>query len=334
MQSIRQLKAGAKLVIETIPIPQPGPGEVLVKMQASPINPSDLTLLQGNYLTRNYPFTPGLEGSGVVVKSGGGILAGLRVGKRVACSPNPEGDGAWAEYMKTSAMRTIVLPKDLSFEQGATLVVNPMTVMALIHIAKEGKHQAMVNNAAASSLGKMLIRITNRYRIPLINIVRKGEQISELKKLGATHVLNSEDPDFEKKLQQLSSELGATLVLDAVTGLQTSILLKAAPRGSTLITYARLSGDPMEIDPGSLIKEEKQIIGFQLGDWLSDKGLLFKLRFIGKVKKHLPEALSTHIHKVLPLEDAEKAIKLYKTKMSDGKYILSPEKNAPSESST
>ena len=110
MQSIRQYEPGAKLVIETIPIPQPGQGEVLVKMHASPVNPSDLTLLQGNYLARNYPFTPGLEGSGVVVKSGGGFLAGLRVGKKVACSPNPEGDGTWAEYMITSAMRTILLP--------------------------------------------------------------------------------------------------------------------------------------------------------------------------------------------------------------------------------
>ena len=118
MFAIRQHEAGGKLVVESIPVPQPGAGEVLVRMHASPVNPSDLALIQGNYLARNFPFTPGLEGSGVVVSSGGGLLPGMRVGKRVACSPNPEGDGTWAEYMKTSAMRTIPLSRKISYEQG------------------------------------------------------------------------------------------------------------------------------------------------------------------------------------------------------------------------
>ncbi len=317
MQAIRQKEAGGKLVVESIPIPQPGHGEVLVKMIASPINPSDLALLHGNYLARNYPFTPGLEGCGVVVKSGGGFLARLRVGKRVACSPNPEGDGTWSEYMITSAMHTITLPRDLSSEQGATLVVNPMTAMALLQIAKEGNHRALVNNAAASSLGKMLIRMTIQLGIPLINIVRKEEQLSELKKMGATHVLNSNDPSFETELQQLSHDLHATLFLDAVTGVQTSLLLRAAPRRTTLMVYARLSGDPMEIDPGSLIREEKQITGFQLGNWLKSKDILFKLRFINKVKKHLGDSLTTHIHQRLPMEEVEQAIAFYKENMSN-----------------
>lgn len=326
MQAIRQKEAGGKLVVESIPIPQPEPGEVLVKMIASPINPSDLALIQGNYLARNYPFTPGLEGCGVVVKSGGGLLARLRVGKRVACSPNPEGDGTWSEYMKTSAMRTIPLPRDLSSEQGATLVVNPMTVMALLQITREGNHRALVNNAAASSLGKMLIRMTSQLGIPLINIVRKEEQVIELKNMGATHVLNSNDSSFETELQQLSHDLHATLLLDAVTGAQTSILLRAAPRGSTLIVYARLSGDPMEIDPGSLIKEEKQITGFQLGNWLQTKGIFFKLRFISKVKSHVGDSLTTHINQTLPMDEIEQAIGLYKENMSNGKIILSLER--------
>ncbi len=324
MRAVRQHSAGGELLVESTLVPHPGPGEVLVKMAAAPINPSDLALLEGNYLARDYPFIPGLEGSGVVVTAGGGLLAGMRVGKRVACTPNPEGDGTWAEYMKTSAMRTVPLPPGVGSKQGAMMLVNPMTAMAFFQIALKGGHKAMVNNAAASALGKMLIRLSNQNRIPLINIVRKEEQFPELKSEGATHVLNSSDASFENDLQKLSGDLNATLFLDAVTGKQTSILLKAAPRGSTLLAYARLSGDPINVDPGILIKEEKRIEGFQLGNWLHTKGILYKFRFINRVKKQLSASLTSHINRSMYMEEVEEAISSYRENMSAGKIILLP----------
>jgi len=214
------------------------------------------------------------------------------------------------------------LPGGISQEMGSMMLVNPMTAMAFIKLAKEGKHKAMVNNSAASSLGKMLIRLSLSQGIPLINIVRKKEQITVLKELGAIHVLNSSTDTFKDELKQLSSALEATLFLDAVTGSQSSILLEAAPRGSTLLAYARLSGDPILADPGFLIKEEKAIIGFQLGNWLQTKGLLFKLRFVSSVKKQLGRELSSHIKRSYPMESVEEAIAQYREHMSDGKIVL------------
>lgn len=334
MRAIRQNQPGGELVVESIPVPEPGSGEVLVKMEASPINPSDLALLKGGYLKRNYPFTPGLEGSGKVIKSGGGFLAGLRVGKRVACTPDPEGNGTWAEYMTTSVMRTVPLPATISYVEGATLLVNPMTAMALIHIARKEGHKAIVNNAAASALGKMLIRLTSRYRIPLINIVRRGEQVAQLKQMGATHVLNSGSSSFEPDLTRLADQLEATLFLDAVAGEQTSLLLRAAPRGATLIIYARLSSDPMALDPGNLIREEKQMMGFQLGNWLNTKSIPFKLRFIGRVKKALSHSLTTTLNRTLPMEEVKEAISLYKEEMSAGKIILTMGESTPHDPSS
>ena len=322
MSALRQHKPDGTLTIEQIPVPQPGPGEVLIKMDASPVNPSDLALLAGGYLERSYPFTPGLEGSGTVVAAGSGIFPRLRLGKRVAGSPLHGGDGCWAEYMLTSAMNVAPLPSGISSEQGSMMLVNPMTAMAFIHLAREGKHRAMVNNAAASSLGKMLVRLTNKRGIPLINIVRKDDQADSLKALGAVHVLNSNSTYFAAELEALCEELGATLILDAVTGRQSSILLDAAPRGSTLLAYARLSGDPLQADPGALIREEKEIVGFQLGNWLSSKGLLFKIRFIASVKKALDNELFSQINRTYPLDQAEEAIAFYKDHMSDGKIIL------------
>lgn len=322
MLAVRQHSPDGKPVVETIPVPQPGRGEVLVRMAASPINPSDLALLRGGYLNRNYPFTPGLEGSGMVVGSGGGLMAGMRNGKRVACTPNPEADGTWAEFMVTSAMRTIPLPPSVSLEQGAMTVVNPMTAMAFLHMAKTGKHPAMVNNAAASSLGKMLIRLSVAHGIPLINIVRNSTHVEELKNMGATYVLNSQDKRFESELTTLASKLGATLFLDAVAGHHSSQLLSAAPPGSTLVTYARLSGDPMNVDPGQLIGGDKRITGFQLGNWLQTKGILFKLKFINRVKKQVSNALSSQISQTFSLEDVGNAITQYTGNMSNGKVLL------------
>lgn len=322
MAAIRQYQKGGELKIEQVPVQSPGPGEVLVQMDASPVNPSDLALIAGGYLERSYPFTPGLEGSGTVVAVGRGIFPRLRLGKRVACSPNQGGDGTWAGYMLTSPMKTVPLPKRISSQQGSMMLVNPMTAMAFIHLAKAGKHRAIVNNAAASSLGKMLIRAAKSRGIPLINIVRKEEQIDALKELGAIHVLSSSSDSFSEELRQLAHKLEATLFLDAVTGSQSSILLDAAPYGSTLVAYARLSGDPIIADPGALIKEEKDIVGFQLGNWLQTKGLVFKLRFINSVKRELGGELSSHISRSYPLDQVEEAITQYKEHMSDGKIVL------------
>jgi len=322
MSAIRQHEPGGLLKMEQIEVPHPGPGEVLVKMDASPVNPSDLALLAGGYLERPYPFTPGLEGSGTVVVAGRGIFPGLRLGKRVACSPPHGGDGTWADFMLTSAMNTAPLPNQISSQQGSMMLVNPMTAMAFIQLAREGKHRAIINNAAASSLGKMLIRLAKSQGIPLINIVRRKDQVEALKALGAIHVLNSHSEFFAEELKALANELEATLILDAVTGSQTSLLLEAAPRGSTLVVYARLSGDPILAEPGALIKEEKKIVGFQLGNWLQTKGLLFKLTFIRSVRRQLGNELSSHISRIYPLDQVEEAIAHYKAHMSEGKIVL------------
>ena len=322
MLAARQKEPGGPLRIEEVDVPLPKKGEVLVKMDSSPINPSDLALLTGGYVERNYPFIPGLEGSGTVLRSGGGIMAQLRKGKKVACSPNSGADGAWAEYMVTSVMHCAPLPRNISLEQGSMMLVNPMTVMAFILMAREGKHQAMVNNAAASSLGKMLIRLSISRDIPLINIVRKEEHVCALKALGATHVLNSTSPNFEEEFSDIAQKLNATLILDAVTGSQSANLLDAAPRGSTLVAYARLSGDPLTADPRALITEEKKIVGFQLGNWLQTKGLLFKLRFVNSVKKQLGNELISHISLTYPLEHAGDAVSHYRAHMSEGKILL------------
>ncbi|MEA1886192.1 MAG: alcohol dehydrogenase catalytic domain-containing protein, partial [Bacteroidota bacterium] len=226
MKAIIQENPGGELVIKDVPIPEPGPGEVLVKMTYSPINPSDLSLLQGTYVnTSHYPIIPGIEGSGIVTKSGKGLIAGSRTGKRVSCTASRHGEGTWAEYMVTPATKTIGLDKKINDEQGAMLLVNPLTALAFIEIAKRNKQKAIVNNAAASSVGKMLIHLCKKYEIDLINIVSRENQLYTAKEHGAEYVLLSSSPDFEQELAELSKKLNAKLFFDAVGGIQGEIMI-------------------------------------------------------------------------------------------------------------
>ncbi len=322
MKAIRLREPRGTLNTEIIPVPEPGPGEVLVRMHSSPVNPSDLAMIREGYLERDYPFTPGLEGSGTVVACGGGWLARLRLGKRVACSPKEKGDGSWAEYMVTSVFKTAPLPDSITMEQGSMMLVNPMTAMAFIQMAREEGHSALINTAAASSLGKMMVRLCQQYGLPLINIVRRDQQVKELREMGATYVFQSEAASFQKDLTGTAADLNATLILDAVAGEQSAILLSSAPPGSVLVNYARLSGKPVMADPPDLMMKKKQVKGFQLGVWLSEKPLLFKLRFIASVKRNMVSALRSDIRQVFPMERVEEMIDLYSSRMSGGKVIL------------
>ncbi|HYF61648.1 MAG TPA: alcohol dehydrogenase catalytic domain-containing protein, partial [Herpetosiphonaceae bacterium] len=177
------------------------PGEVLVRIAAAPINPSDLMFVRGLYgIKKALPAIPGFEGSGTVVAAGPGALGRRLVGRRVACGATPGGDGTWAEYMVTGAAYCIPLADNISLEQGASLIVNPITAWALVDQARREKRAAAVQTAAASQLGRMVIRLAERADLPLINVVRRAGQAGELRALGARHVLDSSEPEFADRL--------------------------------------------------------------------------------------------------------------------------------------
>jgi len=248
MKAALQREASGGLYIEEVEVPIPGPGEVLVQMEYTPINPSDLSFLQGTYAEKpSYPVIPGIEGSGTVVAIGSGILPKLRMGKRVSCTSTKGNGGAWAEYMLTSAMHVIPIGK-LDFEQAAMLIVNPLTALSFIDIAKANKHKAIVNNAAAGALGKMINRLAQNSGLACINIVRNSQQVEMMKSEGANYILNNTDTDFSSNYQKISNKLSATLVLDPIGGPQAGELLKLAPKESILMLYANLSESQISMD--------------------------------------------------------------------------------------
>ncbi len=323
MLAVQLEKNGGPLSVRQIPVPRPGPGEVLIRMAASPINPSDLFFLAGNYaFQKPFPVVPGLEGSGTVVRAGKGLVSRMWMGKRVACAAAQTTDGAWAEYMVTSAMLCFPLPKKLTTEQGAMLIVNPMTAVSFFDLAKSEKHAAIVSTAAASALGRMVTRLGRQNGLPVINIVRRQEQVELLDSLGAQYVLNSLDDDFADRLRELAHQLNATLLLDAVGGDMTQRLLDAAPFGSTMLVYSNLSGEPSVFNSETLIFGDKKVVGFFLSNWAGRKSFIAKLWFTRRVKQLASSALQTTVQKKLPLSAAQQALHIYQTNMTAGKVLL------------
>jgi NADPH2:quinone reductase len=147
-------------------VPTPGPCQVLVAVRASPVNQSDILFCEGRYSAPSrLPITPGFEGCGVVVQAGSWRGRWL-VGRRVACG-TPTGDGLWAEYAAVPLWNCLPLPRHVDDEQGACAIVNPVTAWALFEPLRRGTHRAMVQTAAASQLGRMILRLSQRYRRPV-----------------------------------------------------------------------------------------------------------------------------------------------------------------------
>jgi NADPH:quinone reductase-like Zn-dependent oxidoreductase len=321
MQAVLLEKRGGPLTVGHIPIPQPGAGEVLIRMAAAPINPSDLGFLQGSYgFQKPFPVVPGFEGSGTVIAAGSGLLPRLLKGRRVACSA--ASGGTWAEYVVTPASTCFPLIKKLSLEQGATLIVNPLTALAFLNIAQRDKHAAIVSNAAASALGRMILRLGQARRIPILHIVRREEQVQLLRSLGGKYVLNNRDPNFLDRLRALSSQLRATLILDPVAGEQTQQLLSAAPAGSMVLAYGTLSSERTVSAPAVATGADKRIERFYLPDWLAKKTTLQIAADAWRVQRLATNELQTSIHQRWPLSAVQAAIDLYQAEPTAGKMLL------------
>ncbi|HEY0941199.1 MAG TPA: zinc-binding dehydrogenase [Steroidobacter sp.] len=230
-----------QLSLRETKIPEPGADEVLIRVLASPINPSDLALLLGpadlstaraGGTAESPTFTAkvpanlmkgiaaridqsmivGNEGAGVVVKAGADAQSLL--GKTVAVL----GGGMYAQYRVAKAAACLALPAGTTAAEGASCFINPLTALGMVETMRRENHTALVHTAAASNLGQMLNKICQKDGIPLVNIVRNAEQADTLRKLGARYVCNSTSANFMDELTDAIAATGATLAFDAVGG--------------------------------------------------------------------------------------------------------------------
>jgi NADPH:quinone reductase-like Zn-dependent oxidoreductase len=326
MLAVRLEKQGGPLVINTVLIPRPKEGEVLVKMLAAPVNPSDLMRIKSIPAEQDLnSYIPGIEGSGIVIAAGKGLLPGLWMGKRVACSAHHRESGTWAQYMVTPASLCFPLPKAVSDEQGSMLLVNPMTAVAFFDMIKNEKHKAVVNSAAAGALGAMIRKLGKKNNIPVINVVRNEKQEHMLLENGDIYVLNNSDRNFTDKLRLLSHELNATLALDPISGGYTQQLLDAIPYGGTVVLYGNLSGGDEGTTLRPLLTDNKRLHGFYLANWMKENGLIKIVRNIIRVRQLLKSDFKVTVQDRFPLDKAQLAVDTYLNNMTGGKVLLIPQ---------
>lgn len=249
MHSNKELRSFLKengqleLSLTEVPVPEPKDDEVVIQIEAAPINPSDLALLIGGidisnakqFGTQQSPvltieatenvmramkgrigqsLSVGNEGAGIVVKTGNSPDAQALNGKTVAAL----GGGMYAHYRTVKVSQCLPLPETTSAREGAACFVNPLTALAMVETMRRENHTAIVHTVGSSSLGKMLNKVCLQDGIPLVNIVRKEEHVELLKNIGAEHVCNSSSSTFLNDLTEALSVTGATIAFDAIGG--------------------------------------------------------------------------------------------------------------------
>ena len=324
MQAVFLEKPGGPLVVREVNVPVPGPGQVLVKMSAAPLNPSDLAQIRNAHISYDLnTYIPGLEGSGKVVAAGKGILPHMWLRKRVSCSNEYHTSGTWAEYMVTRAVKCFPLGSRVSDEQGSMSLVNPLTAIAFFEIAKQQRHRAIINNAAASALGRMIELLGKKHKIPVVNIVRNPAQVEMLRQSGSQYILDSSDPAFIKDLGSISHELSATLLLDSVCSSQLELMCDVLPYSSVVIIYGNLSGEEqILIKPHTLIANNISVSGFYLGARAKKNGLFRNMMNLREVSSLMSSNMKISIQERFPLSGVQEAVNTYLKNMSAGKVLL------------
>lgn len=243
LRSLIKKSGELEISLVSVPTPEPGPDDVVVRVEASPINPSDLGLLVGAadmstakasgtkdapVITAKVPdaamkamagrldesMPVGNEGAGVVIKTGSSDAAKALMGKTVAMI----GGAMYAQYRTMRAKDVLPLPDGITPAEGASCFVNPLTSLGMVETMRREGHTALVHTAAASNLGQMLNKICIKDRVGLVNIVRSQQQAEILRKIGAKHIVDSSAPTFMDDLTNALVETGATIAFDAIGG--------------------------------------------------------------------------------------------------------------------
>ena len=348
--------------LDEVSVPEPSDGEVLIKVLATPINPSDLGLLvgpadvsslkeveKGSVIEMKVPdglirsvaarfdqnLPVGNEGAGIVESAGKG--AEHLIGKTVGLA----GGAMYSEYRCVPASSCLVMNDGTTAEQAASCFVNPLTALGMVETMRMENHTGLVHTAAASNLGQMLVKICLSEDIPLVNVVRKEEHIDMLKSLGATYVCNSSSDSFMEDLVNALVQSGSTLGFDATGGGKLSSQILTAMEvaaNKTATEYSRYGSDKfkqvyiyggLDRNPTTLTRS----FGFSwgLGGWLLTPfiGRIGPVKF-GELRKKVADEISTTFESkysnVISLEETLYLENIHSyTKQATGeKYLIKP----------
>ena len=362
-QVFSRLDADGTLTVELVDqaIPDPTGANVVIKVEAAPINPSDLGLMFGHADLAKASFSPGKlvarmpdaavriqsarhgipqrvgnEGAGVVVAAGDDPLAQALLGRRVSCVPG----GMYATYAAGDARACMVLDDGVDAAAGASSFVNPVTALAFLETMKAEGHRAIIHTAAASNLGQMLVRLSHEDGFGLVNVVRSEAQATTLRALGAQHVLDSSLPDFDEQLVDAIDRTGAMLAFDAIgggtmAGRLLSAMERVASRGQPFSVYGSMT--PKKVYIYGMLDASPTIINRDFGfswdvaGWLLTPHLAkMAPETVGAMRQRVMAGLTTTFASSykgrIALEDmlSPEAVRAYAAIRTGEKYLVVP----------
>jgi NADPH:quinone reductase len=305
--------------------------EVLVKIKCTTINPVDLLFMKGIYGETKphlFPIIPGIEGSGEIIKVGDDIDKKY-VGKRVAVFEdyNRPGtfEGIWAEYHYTTLTNLMIYDKDLPYER-ICFIMNPLTAVGMLDTCLKQKVDGVLQTAASSTVGRMFIRLCDRYEIQLVNLVRDDQSALKLKQIAAQNIIKTSDKNWESECVKMCTQMKIQMCYDCVGGEITSKVINCMPNGSTIYHYGNLLGKEIEkIDSGELIFKDKTLSGWWLHRWLQSLSEIEIKYWWGFIKDEIQSnsnLFATQVSKEFKLDDIAKAIEYYHNYSSAGKVLL------------
>lgn len=362
-QIFSTLAADGTLTVEVgdAQFPEPKGAQVLVKMEAAPINPSDLALLFGPADLDNADYSPGKivakmpepfasaakgrhgqrmpvgnEGAGTVVAAGEDDAAQALMGQRVACVPG----NAFSQYALAQAPMCLPLG-NISAEDGASAFVNPMTALGFVETAKMEGQKAILHFAAASNLGQMLNKICQEDGIELVNVVRKQEHVDLLKGLGAKHIVNSSDDDYMKQLRAAIDETDAYFGFDPIGGgksIDSAFKAMEQVAMGKMSEYNRYGSDQDKkmyiygrLDLSPTVLTPSYGFGFTLSGWLltpflQKAGMETVMRMRKRVLDNMTTTFASHYKSKVTLDgmlEKDAAIN-YRAMKTGEKYLVTP----------
>jgi NADPH2:quinone reductase len=331
MRALRLLHDGPQPHLECreIPLPWLRAGQVLVRVTSAPVHGQDLAFLRGTWaLRRPLPATPGLEGVGEVVASGGGWVARMLEGRRVAFLAPPDVDGTWAEYAVTDVSRCVPLggalggPGPLGDAEAATALVTPLTALALTDLARAHGSAGLLLSGAGGALGRAVARLARAEGLHALLTVRHAASVEPQRQAGADEVFVEDDPELLPKLRRATRAWRVTWAACAVGGPLTGLLLAAMPDGAEVASLGRLSGAPATVDTEEFTWRGKRLRGWSLPEHVAAQGAPGLLGLWPRARRHLPEVLGTRVLAQPTLVEAPAAIEAWASGRGTGKLVL------------